>query len=315
MLAQTSEIGPSGLEIRPLTFLQTYRYLDGLMEALVGADVDFAAWFEGHPALLLLARVGPLPLYYHLANSSYGAFVHDALVGWLYLRGRRQAIHIEAMAVQPEYRGQGIGRALTRYAESVAAVLRRRWLSLRVTVNNVEAVRLYESEGYRRAHWHILRCEGCPTFPSQGGVTLRALVGPAARRAFYRFSEADLSASDAWGAEAMTRFLTTEPHRRLDQHWLARVGEEPALYLNAQGPRACPRLYVAALPAWWGTPHEVAILKLVLGRLGGIPSAIELRLASSGHHNVSARALAAYGFDERPTCKMQMLKLIANGVV
>jgi ribosomal protein S18 acetylase RimI-like enzyme len=311
LLAQTPEIGPSGLEIRPLSFLQTYLYMGGLLEALVGADVDFAAWFEERPALRLLARVGPLPLFYHLANSSYGAFMHDELVGWLCLHGCHQAMHIEVMAVRPEHRRRGIGRALTRYAEYVATVLGRRWLSLRVTVSSQEAVRLYESEGYQRAHWHILRCEGGSTIPAQGGVTLRALVGPAARWAFYRFSEADLTAGDAWGAEILTRHLATEPRRRLGRHWLAWVGDEPVAYLNMQGPRTSPRLYLAAPPAWWGTPQEAAMLKAVRDRLGGVPSAIELRLASSGHHIASARVLAEYGFEERPTRKMQMLKLLA----
>jgi ribosomal protein S18 acetylase RimI-like enzyme len=54
------------------------------------------------------------------------------------------------MYVQPEYRGQGIGRALLDTVISRARTLSVRQVNLSVVYANKAAVRLYESSGFER---------------------------------------------------------------------------------------------------------------------------------------------------------------------
>jgi ribosomal protein S18 acetylase RimI-like enzyme len=59
--------------------------------------------------------------------------------------------YIEAMAVYPEYRRRGIGRQLMTEAESEARAKAFEVMSLHVFAENVGAVGLYESLGYRES--------------------------------------------------------------------------------------------------------------------------------------------------------------------
>ena len=59
---------------------------------------------------------------------------------------------VETLAVDPAYRGMGIGTALLRKAEARARSMGKRTMSLGVIAENEGAIRLYERLGYRRTH-------------------------------------------------------------------------------------------------------------------------------------------------------------------
>jgi len=61
------------------------------------------------------------------------------------------ACHIIALCMDRAYRGQGIGRSLMVEAEAYARKAGYRLMSLNVAEDNVGAVKLYESLGYREA--------------------------------------------------------------------------------------------------------------------------------------------------------------------
>ena len=54
-----------------------------------------------------------------------------------------------SLAVDPAYRGRGVGTALLRKAEERAAAMDKRTMSLGVIGENTGAIRLYERQGYR----------------------------------------------------------------------------------------------------------------------------------------------------------------------
>ena len=59
---------------------------------------------------------------------------------------------VDSLAVDPAYRGMGIGTALLQKAEEWAAAMDKRMMSLGVVGENAGAIRLYERLGYRRTY-------------------------------------------------------------------------------------------------------------------------------------------------------------------
>ncbi|MCW5696587.1 MAG: GNAT family N-acetyltransferase [Bauldia sp.] len=57
--------------------------------------------------------------------------------------------YVNVLAVHPEFRGQGVGRALLRDADRLAAATPTRGMAIIVADENVPALRLYEAVGYR----------------------------------------------------------------------------------------------------------------------------------------------------------------------
>jgi ribosomal protein S18 acetylase RimI-like enzyme len=300
---------PIRITIRPLTFLDTYQSAGMLIEALSERDITYQRTLGNRPFLRLIVRLVLMPLFNHLAFSGYGAFVDDRLAGWLYLCGRQRAQYISLLAVHPEWRRRGIGRTLLNFAEEQARALKRQWLGLTAAVQNTPAVSLYESVGFRCAHWRIYQRQSGAILPIRAeGVRFRRVMGLAAWRAHQRITTADLEAGDAWGADILPRFLFEGPARWLGRRWLALADGKPEAYMSLRGPRTHPCLYLAAPEAWWGADEELAAIKMVLDTLGETPPSIDLRLGSAGHHEAARASLQSVGFVEQPDLHMKMFK-------
>jgi ribosomal protein S18 acetylase RimI-like enzyme len=71
--------------------------------------------------------------------------------GYLMLLFRRSSkvARIYSVAVDPSVRGRGLGRTLVEHAEAVSRARHRDAMQLEVRVDNLAAIRLYESLGYR----------------------------------------------------------------------------------------------------------------------------------------------------------------------
>ena len=113
------------------------------------------------PALLALEapfpgdRLSRRQFRHHLANPRAHLRVladAGAVAGYhLVLRRRGSAwARLYSIAVDPARRGQGLGRRLLADAEARAREAGCRGLRLEVRQDNAEALRLYESAGYRR---------------------------------------------------------------------------------------------------------------------------------------------------------------------
>ncbi|HEU4513340.1 MAG TPA: GNAT family N-acetyltransferase [Nocardioidaceae bacterium] len=83
------------------------------------------------------------------------AVLDERVVGYVSLRqtmplpSHRHVLEVSGLAVDPRFRGQGIGRRLVEAAEQEAGRRGARKLSLRVLGPNAVAQRLYETCGFR----------------------------------------------------------------------------------------------------------------------------------------------------------------------
>ena len=92
----------------------------------------------------------------HLSSntcSAYGAFEGDEIIGyiWAYLHPFREEtrMYINEIRVKEEYRNRGIGKELMRMVEERAKELNLPALYLHAEATNPDAIRLYESIGYK----------------------------------------------------------------------------------------------------------------------------------------------------------------------
>lgn len=313
-MSLNEKLSSNSLAIRPLTFVQTYLSAEAVLSALLEHDLTTQRWLGASPLMRALGRYLALPLYFHWATSGYGAFADERLVGWLYLRGWYQVLYIETLVVLPDWRRRGVGKALLRFAEQQAREQRREWLGLTTTLTNAAALKLYEAQGFERGHWRILRAgsEALAEVRIGGAVRLLPLVGYAARHAFRRFARLDVSAGDAADKVTLTRFLTRDPYRQHGMHWLVIHEGRPVAYLNRHGDPQHPILYLASVPDWWGHAAALEALKAALQVGSTPPASVDVRLASSGHHEAIRPLLEAQDFVECPATIVRMFKHLTD---
>src|SRR5712664_598317 len=77
------------------------------------------------------------------------ALLDDAVVGTVSVVPRRKALYVRSLAVVPEARGQSTGGALLGHVEGYAVKHNYAYLILSTTPFLAEAIRLYESWGFR----------------------------------------------------------------------------------------------------------------------------------------------------------------------
>jgi ribosomal protein S18 acetylase RimI-like enzyme len=118
-------------------------------------------------ALDVMGNGGPLPrdvlerlvpgLRAHPTSLVFLAYVGDEAVGiatcflGFSTFAARPLVNVHDLAVLPEYRGRGIGRALLRAVERVARERGCAKLTLEVQENNRKARRVYETAGFAQA--------------------------------------------------------------------------------------------------------------------------------------------------------------------
>ena len=112
--------------------------------------------------------------YDQLSRNSFAKFIKskndlwvisigEQLAGYILILKRKgsQKIRIYSLAISPHFQGQGIGRKLLEFALSQVDVKNTQSIRLEVKVDNVGAIKLYESLGF-------VRKETIPEFYSDG---------------------------------------------------------------------------------------------------------------------------------------------------
>ncbi|PJE95002.1 GNAT family N-acetyltransferase [Streptomyces carminius] len=150
---------PAGGVLRPMTAAEYPAWLEACRTEYVRLWIG-----EGIPPELAERGVGrryaaPLPDGPETAGVALRVLVHGgADVGTLWL-GPSSVPECEGwvyrVEVAPEHRGRGHGRTLMLGAERECAAAGRRTLGLNVFTDNVPALRLYESLGYRPTAHHL----------------------------------------------------------------------------------------------------------------------------------------------------------------
>ena len=78
-----------------------------------------------------------------------GAFQGDEMLGYLIVARYVDAWHIMNIAVDPEFRGRGVARAMLEHLFEATETDVERGYTLEVRVSNVVAIHLYEALGFR----------------------------------------------------------------------------------------------------------------------------------------------------------------------
>jgi len=298
--------------IAPLTFLQVYQSAGEVMNAMLEKDAAARELLSGSPVWRNMARFTAVPTYLHWVTSGYTAIMGSDMIGWLFVRGREQVVYVEVLAIHHEWRRKGVGRILLRFAEGLARELNRDWIGITVTLENSPALTLYEAEGFRRSHWHVMIAEKLESgsAESNGGQRLRPVFGPTAEWAFRQFASRDIVAHDEWDSDPARRMLAYDRHRAWGKDWLIEANGSPVGYLNSHRANGRRHLYLAAQPQYWGDP--MVISKVLSVAAPG--DTVILRLASAAHHAAACEALGERGFSERPAEQLWMLKSIRGPV-
>ena len=134
-----------------------FRDADDLIR-LFGDSIDttscFSATVDGRFAGILTFRSGSREFYRLSLVALFTRFTPVRalrMLGNLLLLSegvRPDEFIVEMLAVDPSFRGLGIGTALMHEAETMARVMDKRTMSLRVITENKGAIRLYQRLGY-----------------------------------------------------------------------------------------------------------------------------------------------------------------------
>ncbi len=298
----------SDILISPVTFLQVYQSSGELISALLEHDIAFQRWLGASAAWRQVARLTLVPTYYHWITSGYVATVANEMAGWMYVRGRGQILTIDTLVTHRAWRRRGVGRALLRFAESLARELNRNWLGLAVTLANTSAVQLYEREGYRPGHSRVMVSQKPGNLPvSSTSINLRPVLGIAAEQAYRHFAGVDVSAGEIWDRECALQMIEHDPYHQWGQDWVIEVGRKPVGFLNKHSVRNQTRMYLACEPDWWASA-EVASAVLSYATPANRAASIQARLGSSEHHNAVRDVFHLLGFEEQPAERVWMFK-------
>lgn len=135
---------------------------DLLLEMDRRAPDEIGRAFRGGTAFLL----GLLRLFHRSPVRFWAARDEDRIVGSTIFALFPGCGYIGAVGTDPAYRKQGIASKLLEMSETEARARGRKWSVLDVEAENLPAVRLYESRGYRllqRVQWYSLEGAGAPS--------------------------------------------------------------------------------------------------------------------------------------------------------
>ena len=142
--APTSETGVhlNDIQVAPVSFM----WLDALVE--IDATWNPTSWSE---RLFNVELANP-------ASRVRGIFYRDQLIGYVIAHVVLDEAHIVSLGIRPEFRGQGMGRALLNDLLRVCQLERIQNVTLQVRVSNQAALKLYQRAGFRmvgvRKHYY-----------------------------------------------------------------------------------------------------------------------------------------------------------------
>ena len=148
--------------------------LDGGVIEPVGADL--VALAQAHALDATVFPHSSLPPVFGGAGVAPVVWIARAepggpVVGFVGTRARDGALEISGIAVEPAHQRAGIGRALVRAALRSARLRGLEIVSLHVSTGNAVAIRLYTSEGFRKAE-RLAGFYSAKRFPDAGDAWL-----------------------------------------------------------------------------------------------------------------------------------------------
>lgn len=303
MVATRMRIRSARTKIRPFNPLRDAPAVTDLIELAFGDSLGA----DGALALAemqRMARWGFLTGLFYWLNGDWASgppgfvWIEDgAVVGNVSLRpgSEYDSFFIGNLAVHPDYRRRGIGRALMETALETVEGLRWGWIGLEVREENVAARRLYESLNFRSVGrtLHLLRQPGPPGHEEslvhpmlrraegRDGLALLQLVRavtPVQQRPILGLRKSDYRVG--WG-----RTLDCWLFGRREAWWVVEEisGVKGAVRALRERGRRPNRLEILVAPGWEGTLGELLIRQALAGmpRLCEKMISVELALPAS----------------------------------
>ena len=248
-----------------------------------------------------------LPLALPFVRHGFRAARQGRIAGCAYVDWRRCSGYVFNVAVDGQFRRQGVATALMRFLEGEA---RRRgcgWLGLYVDWENVAARRLYQEEGYHAHAAQILRRSDPTRLPEPvGAVDLQSLSYRQGRRLMEAYRKGELRAEGEWAGEVVGRdYPASLPAGSRFRHvYFQGVAVGVACSHHTRRERTTIQLWLD--PAWWGEQDVVlgVIHALSPGRR------VEVDVSSEEHLQALQRVLLPLGFAPVFRSRLLMLKKV-----
>ncbi len=251
-----------------------------------------------------------LPVYLSISGHGYKAMQGKRIVGCAYLHLRQVSAYVFNVNVDHPFRGQGVGRRLMEYLETVAKSHGRNWMALQVDDGNQPAQRLYEKLDYRPYQPKFLRRDSSWPFrrSAEIGVSVQRLSRRRGRRLFAHYTNIERQTGDLWAAPVLDDYdLGSLDGNSFWQCFLK--GEEiGSATLVVDSGRL--QIKLACQPTYWGHPTSARLIQMLEAQFGSKPQTLDVFLASSAHFEAASPLLSEIGFHPRSQQRILMIKAL-----
>jgi len=208
------------------------------------------------------------PLYVRSTLTSLKVAVQGKIAGYILIKRRDHSLHVWDLVVDPEFRGQGIGESLMKFAEKHAEN-RHRYVTLAVMEDNLPAMRLYRKLGYENLQFspvcYHLKVDK-ETERSSKLVDLEPISGEASIRSRSKHFSNILSAVIGPGKCETIQLLYPLPskvRRKTEYFTISESGREVG-HVSIKHRKELASIFLFIDPSIWSTNTEKeAIMKVI----------------------------------------------------
>jgi GNAT superfamily N-acetyltransferase len=208
------------------------------------------------------------PFYIRLRFESFKAVVSGKIVGYMLLKHQvhsRLSTTIWDVAVDPDFRGKGVGTSLMKTAEKNTQK-RYQYITLAVMEDNTTALRLYQKLGYSNLSETCFVIMEIPTrVKVENNVELEPISGKEAVSCRSKHSLAVVEAvSGSDGREAyQSVYLSNKLERGIDRFRIVTSGKEVG-YVSLRLKKGLASVFLILHPDFWHTNSEVEVIERIM---------------------------------------------------
>jgi GNAT superfamily N-acetyltransferase len=223
-----------------------------------------------NPAKISLYRIFG-PFYIRLKFESFKAVVSGKIVGYMLLKHQvhgRFSTTIWDVAVDPDFRGKGIGTSLMKTAEKNVEK-RYQYITLAVMEDNTTALKLYQKLGYTNLSETCFAITKIPPkVKVENTVELEPISGKEALSCRSKHSLAVVEAlSGSYGREIyQSVYLSNRLERGIDRFRIVTSGKEIG-YVSLKLKKGLASVFFILHPDFWHTNSEVEVIETIMGHV------------------------------------------------
>jgi GNAT superfamily N-acetyltransferase len=265
-----AKCGLQSLKIEKTSFVDMNKIVK-MTSSYHGEDPKFQEILSNPVKLFFYRLFGPL--YVWLKFESYKAVVSAKAVGYMLLKHQvhgKSSMHIWDIAVNPEFRGIGIGTSLMMFAEKIAEG-KYQYLTLAVMENNTGALKLYQKLGYRNLLDSPI-CFRIRKIPSRTSswntIKLESISGYESLSCRNAHLSTVVQAVSGFDGQKIYRslYLLGKLQRGIDRFKIV-ISSKEAGYISVGHKKNPIPVFFVLHPDFWETEAEVEVIKKIMGNL------------------------------------------------